>query len=37
VVKRADPKTFKVYPHDFGNADAEDVKNKFHEGVLVTE
>lgn len=33
MVKYADPKTFEVYPHDMGNADAEDALNKFHEGV----
>lgn len=35
IVKNADPETFKVYPHDIGNADAEDAKNKFHEGIPV--
>lgn len=35
VVKSADPASFKVYPHDFGNADSEDAKHKFHEGILV--
>ena len=32
VIKNADTKSFKVYPHDFGDADAEDTKNKYHEG-----
>ena len=35
IVKNASPDSFKVYPHDFGNADAEDAKSKFHEGIRV--
>ena len=36
IVKGATPSSFKVYPHDFGDADSEDAVNKFHEGVKVT-
>jgi len=36
IVKGADPQSFNVYPHDFGDADAEDSTSKFHEGVKVT-
>lgn len=35
IVKNADPVTFKVYEHGHGDADAEDVKNKYMEGVKV--
>ena len=35
LVKYASPASFEVYPHDFGDADAEDATNKFHEGVKV--
>ena len=35
IVKNAAPASFIVYPHDMGNADAEDSQNKFHEGVKV--
>ena len=37
IVKDASPVSFNVYPHDVGNADAEDSKNKFHEGIKVTD
>ncbi|MEO6732825.1 MAG: DKNYY domain-containing protein [Ferruginibacter sp.] len=37
IMKDADPASFRVYPHDVGNADAEDAKNKFHEGIKVVE
>jgi hypothetical protein len=32
TVINARPSSFKVYPHDVGNADAEDLTGKFHEG-----
>ena len=35
IIKNADPDSFKVYPHDVGDADAEDAANKYHEGVKV--
>lgn len=35
LVKAAKPASFKVYPHDMGDADAEDGKTKFHEGIKV--
>lgn len=35
LVNNAHPASFKVYPHDIGNADAEDGKVKFHEGKKV--
>jgi hypothetical protein len=34
IVKNADPKSFKVYPHGIGNADAEDARNKYSEGKI---
>ena len=37
IVKDASPVSFKVYPHDFGNADAEDATSKFHEGKKVVD
>jgi len=37
LVKNAHPPSFKVYPHDMGNADAEDGTIKFHEGIKVEE
>lgn len=37
VVKDADPVSFKVYPHFFGNADAEDKNRKYGEGKKVSE
>ena len=37
IIKNADVATFKVYPHDVGNADAEDATNKYHEGLKVTD
>lgn len=36
IVKNADPGTFKVYEHGHGDADAEDAKNKYGEGVRVS-
>ncbi|MEO6818998.1 MAG: DKNYY domain-containing protein [Ginsengibacter sp.] len=36
-VKEANPLAFSVYPHDIGDADAEDGNNKFHEGKKVKE
>ena len=35
LVKDARPLSFTVYPHDMGDADAEDGKTKFHEGIKV--
>lgn len=35
IVKGAEPNSFKVYPHDVGNADSDDVKNKYHQGIKV--
>lgn len=35
IVKNADPSTFKTYEHAYGDADAEDAKNKYHEGIKV--
>lgn len=35
IIKNADPATFKVYEHGFGEADAEDAKNKYDKGVKV--
>ena len=35
IVKNADPATFKIYEHGYGDADAEDVKNKYLEGEKV--
>lgn len=35
IVPNADPASYKVYPFDMGNADSEDAKNKYHEGVIV--
>lgn len=35
LVKKAKPISFTVYPHDVGDADAEDGNNKFHEGIRV--
>ena len=35
IVKGADPNTFKVYPHAIGDADAEDIANRYHEGKKV--
>ncbi|MEO6915071.1 MAG: DKNYY domain-containing protein [Chitinophagaceae bacterium] len=37
IVTEAKPGTFTVYPYDFGNADSEDGKMKFHEGKRVVE
>lgn len=37
IVKGAAPASFTVYPHDVGNADAEDDTNKFHEGMTELE
>lgn len=37
VVKNAVPTSFRVYPHDVGNADAEDALNKYHQGKKVTD
>ena len=36
IVKNADPKTFKVYDHGYGEEDAEDVNNKFLAGKKVS-
>ncbi len=35
IVKDTNPASFTVYPHDIGNADAEEGTTKFHEGVKV--
>ncbi len=35
TVKGANAKSFKVYVHVVGNADAEDAANKYNEGILV--
>ncbi len=35
IVKNADPSTFNIYEHGYGDADAEDAKNKYHEGIKV--
>lgn len=35
IVKDAATAGFRVYPHDVGNADAEDLLNKYHEGKKV--
>jgi hypothetical protein len=32
IVPGADPASFKVYPHDFENADAIDSRHKYQEG-----
>jgi hypothetical protein len=37
IIKDAQPAGFRVYPHDVGDADAEDAKFKYHEGKKVTE
>jgi DKNYY family len=37
IVKNADPKTFKVYEHGYGDEDAEDAKSKFLAGKKVRE
>jgi hypothetical protein len=37
IVKNADPKTFKVYEHSYGDEDAEDAKSKFLAGKKVRE
>lgn len=37
ILTGADPATFNVFPHDVGNADAEDGKNKYHEGEKVVD
>lgn len=37
IVKDAAPPSFTVYPHDVGNADAEDGTTKFHEGIRVVD
>ncbi|MEO5889323.1 MAG: DKNYY domain-containing protein [Ferruginibacter sp.] len=37
IVKGANPASFKVYPHDVGNADSEDATNKYHEGIKVVD
>ena len=31
IVNGADPKSFKVYPHDVGDAGTEDRGNKYHQ------
>jgi hypothetical protein len=35
IVKGADPRSFRVYGHDVGNADSEDSRRKFHKGIKV--
>jgi hypothetical protein len=35
IVKGASPDSFKVYPHDVGDTDAEDATNKYHEEIKV--
>lgn len=37
IVKNANPASFIVYPHDVGDADAEDGTTKFHEGARLVE
>ncbi len=37
VMPQADPNTFKVYPHDVGDADAEDAATKYHSGKRIRE
>lgn len=37
IVKDANPSTFKIYEHGYGDADAEDAKNKYLEGLKVVE
>lgn len=37
IVKGASPFSFKVYPHDVGNADSEDANNKYHQGKKIME
>ena len=36
IVENADPKTFKIYEHGYGEEDAEDDKNKFLAGKKVS-
>ena len=35
IMKNAQPANFKVYPHDIGDADAEDKMNKYNQGKRV--
>lgn len=37
IVKGADPATFKVYDHGYGEADAEDTKGKYLKGVKLAD